>query len=113
MDIPSVLAVVVVRDGAAWIRRTLSSLARQTHPRVGVLAIDNASSDGSVEILEQLLGPRRVLRMREDRGFPAAVRRALELPAAAEADFLLLLHDDTTLEPETVARLVEEAQRVQ
>lgn len=113
MDIPSVLAVVVVRDGAAWIRRTLSSLARQTHPRFGVIAIDNASSDGSAEILERLLGPRRVLRLPEDRGFPGAVRKALELPVASEVDFLLLLHDDTMLDPDAIARLVEEARRVQ
>lgn len=113
MDVPSVLAVVVVRDGAAWIRRTISSLARQTHPRFGVLAVDNASSDGSAEILEQLLGPRRVVRLPEDRGFPAAIRKVLELPVASEADYLLLLHDDTALDPEAVARLVEEAGRVE
>jgi GT2 family glycosyltransferase len=112
MDVPSVLAIVVVRDGAAWIRRTLSSLARQTHARFGVLAIDNASTDGSAEVLEQLLGPRRVVRLPQDQGFPGAVRKALELPAAGEADYLLLLHDDTALEPDAVARLVEEAQRV-
>lgn len=112
MEVPSVLAIVVVRDGAAWIRRTLSSLARQTHARFGVLAIDNASTDGSSEILEQLLGPRRVVRLGRDHGFPGAVRKALELEAVAEADFLLLLHDDTALEPDAVARLVEEAERV-
>jgi GT2 family glycosyltransferase len=113
MDTPSVLAVVVVRDGAAWIRRTLSSLARQTHPRFGVLAIDNASSDGSAEILEQLLGPRRVVRLSDDVGFPGAVRKALEIPAVAEADFLLLLHDDTALEPDAVEKLAEAATRVE
>lgn len=112
MDTPSVLAIVVVRDGAAWIRRTLSSLARQTHPRFGVLAIDNASSDGSAAILEELLGPRRVVNLPNDLGFPGAIRKALELPAAAEADFVLFLHDDTALEPDAVARLVEEAERV-
>lgn len=112
MDVPSVLAIVVVRDGAAWIRRTLSSLARQTHPRFGVLAIDNASTDDSGEILEQLLGPRRVVRLPQDQGFPAAIRAAMAIPAASEADFLLLLHDDTALEPEAVAHLVAEAQRV-
>jgi GT2 family glycosyltransferase len=113
MDTPSVLAIVVVRDGAAWIRRTLSSLARQTHPRFGVLAVDNASSDGSSEILEELLGPRRVMKLSEDHGFPGAIRRALELPAAAEADYVVFLHDDAALEPDAVALLVEEAARVE
>ena len=113
MEAPSVLAVVVVRDGAAWIRRTLSSLARQTHPRFGVLAVDNASTDGSAEILEELLGPRRVVRASHDLGFPGAVRKAMELPAAAEADYLLLLHDDTALDADAVSRLVDAAARVE
>jgi GT2 family glycosyltransferase len=112
MEVPSVLAIVVVRDGAAWIRRTLSSLARQTHARFGVLAVDNASTDDSARILEQVLGPRRVVKLDSDLGFPGAIRKALELPVAAEADFLLLLHDDTALDPDAVTQLVEAAQRV-
>ena len=112
MNAPSVLAVLVVHDGAAWIQRVLASLARQTHARLGVLAIDNGSSDGSVEILERVLGPRRVVRTGENRGFPAAMRRAMELPAAREADYLLFMHDDAALETEAVARLVEAAERM-
>jgi GT2 family glycosyltransferase len=112
-DHPSVLAVLVARNGAPWLRRVLSSLARQTHPRVGVLAVDNASSDGSADVLERMLGRRRVLRLDRDLGFPGAVRRALELPAAGEADFVLLLHDDVALEPHAVERMVEAARRVE
>ena len=112
-DHPSVLAVLVARNGAPWLRRVLSSLARQTHPRVGVLAVDNASSDGSADVLERMLGRRRVLRLDRDHGFPGAVRRALELPAAGEADFVLLLHDDVALEPHAVERMVGAARRVE
>jgi len=112
-EVPSVLAVIVTRNGAPWLRRALASLARQTHPRLGVLAVDNASTDGSPELLEGALGPRRVIRLDDNRGFPGAVGRALEVPAAKEADFLLLLHDDVALAPEAVARLVHEAKRVQ
>lgn len=108
-SIPSVLAVVVVKDGVPWLRRTLSSLARQTHPRLGVLAIDNGSRDGSSEVLREVLGPRRCIRLRRGGGFAAAVGRALEVPAAREADFLLLLHDDVALAPDAVERLVESA----
>ncbi len=110
---PSVLAVLVTRNGAAWLPRTLRSLARQTHPRLGVLAIDNASTDGSADLLERALGSRRVIRLKGNLGFAGAIRRVLEVPAVHDVDFLLLLHDDVALAPQTVARLVEEAGRVQ
>ena len=109
---PSVLAVIVVHDAARWLRRTLAALARQTHPRFGVLAVDNGSTDGSLEMLESVLGKGRVMRLSRNEGFAGAVQRGLSVPAAAEADFTLLMHDDVELEPDAVARMVEAAGRV-
>jgi GT2 family glycosyltransferase len=108
----SVLAIMVVRDGAPWIRRSLAALARQSYRRLGVLAVDDASSDESGSILREVLGARRVIQLPEPVGFPGAVGRALAVPAAREADFVLLLHDDTLLAPETIERLVTAAGRL-
>lgn len=77
-----------------------------------MIGVDNASSDGSAEMLERVLGARRVLRLEDDRGFAGAVRSALDVPAAGQADYVLLLHDDVALEPDAVERLVEAAQKV-
>lgn len=101
--------VLVVRDGAPWIRPCLASLARQTHRRLGILAVDDGSTDGSGDLLESLLGPGRVIRLERSRGYPAGVARALESPLAAAADHLLLVHDDVVLAEDAVARLVEAA----
>ena len=109
-DSRSVLAIVVVKDGARWLKDCLASLARQTHTRLGVLAVDNASTDGSQELLEKLLGPRRVIALEENLGFPGAVARALQADAAAEADFVLLLHDDAILAKNAVAKLLDAAE---
>ncbi len=54
--VPSVLVVLVTRDAAAWLRDCLRALSEQTHPRLGVIAVDNASEDGSRELLEKALG---------------------------------------------------------
>src|ERR671919_159602 len=112
IDVPSVLAVLVTRNGAAWLPRALRSLARQTHPRLGILAVDNASTDGSAEILERSLGAKRVVRTERNLGYAGAIQRVLDIPAVRRVDFLLLLHDDVALAPSAVARLVEEAERV-
>lgn len=105
-DSRSILAIVVVKDGARWLKDCLASLARQTHPRLGVLAVDNGSTDGSGELLEKLLGQRRVLSLERNLGYPGAVARALATEAAAEADFVLLLHDDAVLAKNAVSTLL-------
>ncbi|MEP6972855.1 MAG: glycosyltransferase family 2 protein [Actinomycetota bacterium] len=106
---PSVLVVLVVRDAAGWLRGCLSALGAQTYPRMGVVAVDNASSDGSADLLTQALGERRVITSPQERGLAGSVQVALEIPAARDADYLLVLHDDTALDPDAVTRLVEAA----
>ncbi|MBI2238144.1 MAG: glycosyltransferase family 2 protein, partial [Actinobacteria bacterium] len=110
--IPSVLVVLVTRDAVGWLRDCLQALSAQTHPRLGVLAVDNGSTDGSREMLEQALGSGRVISLPENPGLAGSVRAALELPAAREADYLLILHDDTVLAPDAVGRLVEAAEGI-
>ncbi|MGH2682829.1 MAG: glycosyltransferase [Actinomycetota bacterium] len=106
---PSVLVILVVKDGAAWLARSLASLARQTHPRLGVVAVDNASTDGSADMLVSALTADRVIRLERNEGFPAALARGLDAPVARKADYVLFLHDDTALAPDAVAQLIEAA----
>src|SRR5207244_10979059 len=54
----------------------------------------------------------RVLTRARPQGLAAAVAAAAALPVAAEADYLLVLHDDAELDPDAVARLVEAAEGV-
>jgi GT2 family glycosyltransferase len=110
--VPSVLAVLVAHDGVEWLRECLQSLAAQTHPRLGVVAVDVASSDGSDELLRQALGDERVLSVDPDAGIAGAIRAALDLPAAHAADYVLILHDDSALSPEAVAKMVDAAENI-
>jgi GT2 family glycosyltransferase len=107
---PSVLVVLVAKDASRWLRGCLQSLANQSHDRLGIVAVDNASADGTRKLLAQALGEQRVLRLEQDRGLAGAARAALNLPAAAAADYVLLLHDDTALAPDAVARMVDAAE---
>jgi GT2 family glycosyltransferase len=109
---PSVLVVLVAHDGLPWLRECLRSLSKQTHPRLGIVAVDNASTDGSRAVLEQALGAGRVIAMSRNVGLPAAMQAGLKVDAAERADYILLLHDDTALEPDAVAKMVAAAERV-
>jgi GT2 family glycosyltransferase len=103
---PSVLVVLVAHDGASWLPRTLAALDAQTHPDLDVVAVDNGSTDGSGQLLLAHLGPERVLVAERDLGFGAAVSMALDARPAAQAPYVLLLHDDLELAPDAITHLV-------
>jgi len=107
-----VLVILVARNGAPWLRQCLVALSRQSHPRIGVLAIDDGSTDQSGGLLETALGEDRVIALAEDHGYPAAIGRAMRSEFVADADYLLFLHDDTVLAPEAIAQMVEAAERI-
>jgi GT2 family glycosyltransferase len=103
---PHVLVVLVAHDGATWLPRTLAALEAQSYPDLDVVAVDNGSTDGSRQLLLEHLGPEHVLVAELDLGFGAAVSMALDARPAAEAPYVLLLHDDLMLAPDAIANLV-------
>jgi len=100
------LVVLVAHDGAAWLPRALDGLAAQTQAGLEILAVDNASQDGSRELLLERLGEQQVLVADRDLGFGGAVSMALDARPAAEAPYVLTVHDDLELAPDAVAELV-------
>ncbi|MGM0819367.1 MAG: glycosyltransferase, partial [Actinomycetota bacterium] len=103
---PRVAAVLVVHDGEAWLGGVLQALAQQDYPGLEVLVVDNASTDGSSALLERRVPAQRRLRTGRNTGFGRAVHAAMRQPMVAEADYVLLLHDDLLLAPDAVSRLV-------
>jgi GT2 family glycosyltransferase len=107
---PSVLALIVVGPGPMpWLRDCLLSLAHQSYPRVGVLAVDDGADRVPGEMLLGSLGSRRVLKNEHGLGSARSVRAALELPVAKGADFVLIVDPRASLDTDTVARFVEAA----
>ncbi len=110
---PSVLAVLVTRDAVGWLGECLRSLGAQTYDRLGVVAVDNGSTDGTLEMLRQALGEGRVIELGENLGIAGAMGAASQLPAAQAADYLLVVHDDAALAPDAVTRMLETAEGIE
>ncbi|HVQ55081.1 MAG TPA: polysaccharide pyruvyl transferase family protein, partial [Thermoanaerobaculia bacterium] len=95
---PRLSVVVVTWNGLELNRLCLESLlARTEWPNLEILVVDNASTDGTLELLAQMerRDPRiRVIRNSENRGFAAASNAGL---AAASGDYLVLLNNDTVV----------------
>ena len=93
--------VIPTLNGRERLLRTLSSLARQTAP-APVVVVDNASTDGTAEVVAELHPDMRVVRNERNLGFGAAINRAaLEL----DGDLLVLVNNDVVCEPGFLERL--------
>lgn len=96
---PKVAVVIPTWNSVALLPRLLDSIAAQEEP-IEVLAVDNGSGDGTVELLEERGIPH--LTLGENTGFAAAVDRGADRTAAP---FVMPLNADTELEPGSVAVL--------
>lgn len=93
---PKVSVVIVSYNGVELTRACIESvLTNSIHPNLEVLVVDNASSDGSAEVLSRLTDPRvRIILNDENRGFAAANNQGLQL---ASGEYLVLLNNDTVV----------------
>lgn len=108
-----VSVIVVNRDGEKLLRPLLSSLLRQSFADWELVFFDNASSDRSIAVAEDMLGTRcrwTVVRSAENAGFARANNEALA-SASPSSRYVFLLNNDTVLDPSCLAELVSHAER--
>jgi GT2 family glycosyltransferase/Flp pilus assembly protein TadD len=103
--IPFVSIIIPVFNQLAYTRRCLESLSRNTPDgSYELIIVDNGSSDGTAEFLENLRLPVHVITNPENNGFARACNRGAE---AAHGDYLLFLNNDTEPESGWLEPLVE------
>jgi GT2 family glycosyltransferase len=102
----TVAAVIPNWNRADLLRTLLESCAAQSRRFDEVIVVDGASSDNSVAVAEQ--AGARVVRLPANLGFAASVNRAIE---AARSDWVAILNNDVTLEPDWVATILDAAER--
>lgn len=100
---PPLSVSIVSYNTRAHLDACLRELQDTVRTRYEVVVVDNASHDGSVEMLRQSWPTVRVFEMGWNAGFARAMNRAL---AEATGDYLLLLNPDTRVLPDAVDKLV-------
>ncbi|MDY7090182.1 MAG: bifunctional polysaccharide deacetylase/glycosyltransferase family 2 protein [Actinomycetota bacterium] len=99
-----VTIVVPAFNEATTIEPAVRSLARSVHPGVEVVVIDDASTDGTGDVVNGLhLGNVRVVRTPSG-GKAAALNTGV---AFARNDLIVMVDADTVVEPEAIHRLVQ------
>jgi GT2 family glycosyltransferase len=100
-------AVVVTRDRVALLRECLAALRAQTRPPDAVLVVDNASSDGTDEVVRREFPEVELLRLPVNEGATGGFHAGLRAARAAGAQWVWLLDDDSIAHPDALERLLE------
>lgn len=105
-DHREVLAVCVNWNGKEVLAETVQSLLSSSYPLLRLLVVDNASTDGSPDLVPPGC---ELLRLTENRGYGAAINRVLQETADGrrpEPAYYLILNNDLLLDPQAVSCLV-------
>lgn len=97
MDLPLISIIIPNCNGAAILEGCLRSIVRQTCARPEIIVVDNASSDRSIEVVQQVAPEARVLRQSQNLGFAGAVNRGIK---EARGEWVAVLNNDTEAAPD-------------
>ena len=103
-DDSSVSVTIVTYNSGRFIRRCLESVLDQHYPQCEIIVVDNASTDGTTDILEQFENRCQVYYNQENIGFAAAQNQAIDLSRGA---WVLTLNPDVLLLPGFIQALVD------
>jgi GT2 family glycosyltransferase len=101
---PRVSVVVVSRNRAAELRECLQAIEVSTgRERYQLIVVDNGSTDGAAQ-LDNEFPNSQFIRLPKNFGQTKAWNLGWR---AADADYVLFLHDDTRVEPDAIATLAD------
>jgi GT2 family glycosyltransferase len=99
----SVSVTLVTYNSGRFIKRCLESVLAQRYRNLEIVVIDNASDDGTTDILEQFEDRCRIVYNSKNVGFAAAQNQAI---AISTGDWVLTLNPDVLLLPNFIQSLV-------
>ena len=100
--------IIPVWNGRADLPRCLDALLAQDYPDFQVIAVDNASDDNSADLIASEYPAVTLLRQATNRGFAGACNAGLRHAITGDrpADVMILLNQDTEVQPGWLAGLV-------
>jgi len=100
---PAVTALVLNWNGAKVVGDCVRSLLAQDYPAVEVLVVDNASTDGSADVIRREFPNVRLHVNEKNLGFGGGNNSGLN---RIQTPYILMCNNDTRLDPDCVSRLV-------
>lgn len=105
VEVPKVAVVVLNYNGEAHLRVCIPSLLATQYQNLDLLVVDNGSQDGSLAYLHQVPEV-TLLALPKNLGFVKGNNRGMRLALKRGAEILVLLNNDTRVDPDWIANLV-------
>jgi GT2 family glycosyltransferase len=102
-----VSVTLVTYNSGRFIKRCIESVLEQRYPLKEIVIVDNASTDGTIDILEQFEDRCQIYYNEENVGFAAAQNQAIRL---SSGDWVLTLNPDVLLLPNFIQALMDGGQ---
>ncbi len=101
-----VSVILPVHNKAPWLREAMDSILGQTYGDFDLIAVDDASTDGSDDVLRSYLtDPRlRIIDMESNLGPGLAAQRAMD---EATGEYIVRMDADDVMLPDRIARQVD------
>jgi GT2 family glycosyltransferase len=100
-----IFAIVVTYNGKKWLDKCFGSLFQSSVP-LKIIAIDNASSDGTPSIIKRKFPEVELIKSEKNLGFGQANNIGLRKALDKEADYVFLLNQDAWVEKDTIGKLI-------
>jgi rhamnopyranosyl-N-acetylglucosaminyl-diphospho-decaprenol beta-1,3/1,4-galactofuranosyltransferase len=108
----TVVAVVVTYNRKEVLRECLEAVTAQTRPPDSVLVVDNASTDGTREMVEAEFPSVELLALRENEGSSGGFHEGMKAGVDRGYDWLWVMDDDTIPAPDALQLLLEAPQHL-
>lgn len=99
-----VTIVIPNYNGKHFMEPCLSSLSEQTYKNFHILVVDNASSDGSIEYMEENYPDIELIKLQKNYGFSKAVNIGIQ---HSRTPYVILLNNDTTVDTRYVEEMIK------
>lgn len=110
---PVIVAAVMTYNRMESLRRCLQRIRAQTVPASHILVVDNASTDGTREMLSSEFPEVRIYRTGENLGCAGAMREALRLALDLRPDYIWFFDDDVIADPACLETLLRGMQTLE
>ena len=108
---PFIVCVILNFNRRADTIQCLASIEASTHRHVRALVLDAGSNDGSVQAVRETFPEALVIELEDNLGYAGNNNTGIRIALELGAEWVFVLNEDTVLDPECLARLVEVGER--